>query len=62
MQTHLRESGEHVDAEDVGMARRRRYSMNPVVARQRKMYLQSIGVTLLVAVAAFMVFLAVTST
>jgi hypothetical protein len=43
------------------MARRRRYSMDPVAARQRKIFAQSIGITLLVAVAALMMFMAVTA-
>jgi hypothetical protein len=48
--------------EDVGMARRHRYGTNPVAARQRKMLVQGVGFTLLIAVAAFMVFMAVTAT
>jgi len=43
------------------MARRRRYSKNPVAARRRRLLVQSIGVSLLVGLAVFMVFMAVTS-
>ncbi len=43
------------------LARRRRYSMDPVAARQRKVFVQSVGLTLLVGLAASMVFLAITA-
>jgi len=43
------------------MARRRRYTKDPVAARKRRILVQSIGVGLLVGLAAFMVFMAVTS-
>lgn len=43
------------------MARRRRYSIDPVAARQRKIVLQCFAFTLLAAVAGFMVFMAMTS-
>ena len=49
-----------MSTEDVGMARRR-HQTNPVTAWQRKMFVQSVGLALLVGVAAFMVYLAVTA-
>ncbi len=48
--------------EDVGMGRRHRYGMNPVAERQRKVFFQRMGISLLIGVALFMVFMAVTAT
>ena len=44
------------------MGRRHRYGKNPVAERQRKMFVQKMGITLLIAVALVMVFMAVTAT
>jgi len=59
--THQRDTREHVDAEDVGMARRRSYSKDPVAERQRKLVIQGVAFTLLFAFTTFVVFMAVTS-
>ena len=50
-----------MSSEDVGMARRR-HGSNPVAAWQRKVFIQSVGLTLLLGWPVFMIYLAVTST
>ncbi len=43
------------------MARRHHHETNPVAARQRKVFAQGLGLTLLFAAAVFLVFMAVTA-
>jgi hypothetical protein len=52
---------EHVDVEDVGMAKRHRHPVHPVAEQQRRLVVQRIWFALLVAFTLFMVVLAVTS-